>query len=222
MAASQNGRSTIWAGPTSRSPELGTTEIWRFINDSGTAYPMHMHLVAFQVLDRDGFTKGAGGEIIPNGNPQAPPAEETAEALALVAPNEILRVIARFGGPQVVRLPLSHPRARGQRDDASVSDGPVRGRRSIRRRPAMTARRSARRLQRGAGSRNSAAGRYVQWWSISMTVAGQVISVTTTAGMTAAQVAQAWRTRRERGAPGLGSPRPGSRVITDGDISGST
>jgi spore coat protein A len=76
---------------------LGTTEIWRFINDSGVSHPMHMHLVAFQVLDRDGFTKGPGGEIIPNGNPQLPPAEERGfKDTAMVAPNQILRVIARF------------------------------------------------------------------------------------------------------------------------------
>ena len=78
-------------------PELGTIEIWRFINDSGVAHPMHMHLVAFQILDRDGFTTGAGGEIIPNGSPQAPPAEENGwKDTALVGPNQILRVIARF------------------------------------------------------------------------------------------------------------------------------
>jgi spore coat protein A len=76
---------------------LGTTEIWRFINDSGTSHPMHMHLVAFQVLDRDGFTTGPGGEIVPNGSPQLPPAEERGwKDTALVGPNEILRVIARF------------------------------------------------------------------------------------------------------------------------------
>jgi spore coat protein A len=78
-------------------PVLGTTEIWRFINDSGVSHPMHMHLVFFQILDRDGFTRGAGGEIIPNGNPQAPPLEESGwKDTAMVAPNEILRVIARF------------------------------------------------------------------------------------------------------------------------------
>ena len=58
-------------------PELGTTEIWRFINDSGVSHPMHMHLVFFQILDRDGFTDGAGRDH-PDGNPQPPPAEETA------------------------------------------------------------------------------------------------------------------------------------------------
>jgi len=80
-------------------PELGTTEIWRYINDSGVSHPMHMHLVMFQVLDRDGFTKGPNGEIIPNGTPQAPPAEEKGwKDTAMVAPNQILRVIARFEG----------------------------------------------------------------------------------------------------------------------------
>ena len=78
-------------------PELGTTEIWRFINDSGVSHPMHMHLVMFQVLDRDGFTTGPDGVVVPNGSPQAPPAEERGwKDTAMVAPNQILRVIARF------------------------------------------------------------------------------------------------------------------------------
>jgi spore coat protein A len=78
-------------------PVLGTTEIWRFINDSNVSHPMHMHLVFFQVLDRDGFTRGPGGEIIPDGNPQPPPPEESGwKDTAMVAPGEILRVIARF------------------------------------------------------------------------------------------------------------------------------
>jgi spore coat protein A len=80
-------------------PELGTVEIWRYINDSGVSHPMHMHLVMFQILDRDGFTKGTNGEIIPNGTPQAPPAEEDGwKDTAMVAPNQILRVVTRFAG----------------------------------------------------------------------------------------------------------------------------
>jgi cysteine-rich repeat protein len=78
-------------------PELGETEIWRFINDSGVSHPMHMHLVFFQILDREGFTTGPGGEIIPDGNPQPPLAEEDGwKDTAMVGPNEILRVIVRF------------------------------------------------------------------------------------------------------------------------------
>jgi spore coat protein A len=78
-------------------PELGTTEIWRFINDSNVSHPMHMHLVFFQILDRDGFTTGGGGEIIPDGNPQPPEPQELGwKDTAMVGPGEIVRVIARF------------------------------------------------------------------------------------------------------------------------------
>jgi len=80
-------------------PELGSIEIWRYVNDSGVSHPMHMHLVQFQVLDRDSFTKDANGQIIPGGNPQPPPAEEDGwKDTVMVGPNEIVRVIARFEG----------------------------------------------------------------------------------------------------------------------------
>ncbi|HEY3175854.1 MAG TPA: multicopper oxidase domain-containing protein [Candidatus Polarisedimenticolia bacterium] len=80
-------------------PELGTTEIWRFVNDSGVSHPMHMHLVAFQVLDRDTFTKDPNGQVVPGGSPQPPPAEENGwKDTVMVAPDEIARVIMRFDG----------------------------------------------------------------------------------------------------------------------------
>ncbi len=78
-------------------PELGTVEIWRFINDSGAAHPMHLHLVFFQVLERQEFTIGAGDEIIPVGDPVPPPEWERGwKDTAMVYPGEMLRVIARF------------------------------------------------------------------------------------------------------------------------------
>ncbi len=80
-------------------PQLGSVEIWRYINDSGVSHPMHMHLVMFQILDRDGFTTGPGGEVIPNGTPQPPPAEENGwKDTVMVPPGQIVRVIARFDG----------------------------------------------------------------------------------------------------------------------------
>ncbi len=78
-------------------PELDTTEIWRFVNDSGVSHPMHMHLVMFQVLDRDTFTKDPNGAIIPGGHPQPPPPEENGwKDTVMVAPGEMVRVIAHF------------------------------------------------------------------------------------------------------------------------------
>jgi len=78
-------------------PQLGTTEIWRFINASGVSHPMHLHLVSFQILDRDGFTTDPNGTIVPDGNPQPPAAEEAGwKDTAMVGPGQILRIIARF------------------------------------------------------------------------------------------------------------------------------
>jgi hypothetical protein len=77
-------------------PELGTTEVWRFLNRSGVMHPMHMHLVMFQVLDRQAFTT-VGGDIVPVGAPVPPPAGEAGwKDTVQVAPAEIVRVIVRF------------------------------------------------------------------------------------------------------------------------------
>jgi hypothetical protein len=77
-------------------PELQDTEIWRFVNLSGMTHPMHMHLVMFQVLDRQSFEL-IGGEITPIGSPvPAPPHEAGWKDTVQVGPNEIVRVIARF------------------------------------------------------------------------------------------------------------------------------
>jgi spore coat protein A len=69
-------------------PQLGTTEIWRFINDGNSVHPMHMHLVFFQVLDRQPI--GGGGSTPPEPNEIG--WKDTAKAL----PNQMTRLIARF------------------------------------------------------------------------------------------------------------------------------
>jgi hypothetical protein len=57
---------------------------------------MHMHLVSFQILDRQPFVL-QGGAIVPTGPPVPPDASEAGwKDTAPVGPNEILRVIARF------------------------------------------------------------------------------------------------------------------------------
>jgi spore coat protein A len=77
-------------------PVLGTTEVWSFINRSGAMHPMHMHLVLFQVLDRQSFAI-AGDTIVPTGPRIPPAANETGwKDTVRVNTNEIVRVIARF------------------------------------------------------------------------------------------------------------------------------
>jgi spore coat protein A len=77
-------------------PQLGTTEIWSFVNRSGVTHPMHMHLVMFQVLDEQAF-EIQNGVVVPIG-PRVPPPPEAAgwKDTVPVPPDEIVRVIARF------------------------------------------------------------------------------------------------------------------------------
>jgi spore coat protein A len=202
-------------------PELGTVEIWRFINDSGVAHPMHMHLVAFQVLDRDGFTKGPGGEIIPNGSPQLPPPEERGwKDTAIVMPNQILRVIARFEdykGKYAYHCHiLEHEDHEMMRQFQSVLCG------DAQLDPAETCDDGGTAALDGCGTScdveefvrfgGTAAG-----GSVSVIVGGQLVTITTTAGQTAEQVAQALAAAMN--AQGIAATAQGARVITTSDIS---
>lgn len=74
-------------------PDLGNTEIWEWHNDTGMMHPMHMHLVAFQILDR--YALDAGG--VRTGPPIPPePYESGWKDTALAGPRTVTRVIARF------------------------------------------------------------------------------------------------------------------------------
>jgi spore coat protein A len=77
-------------------PRLGSTEIWSWINRSGVTHPMHMHLVSFQILDRQDFDI-VQGVVTPVGPRVPPPANEAGwKDTVAAAPNQITRVIARF------------------------------------------------------------------------------------------------------------------------------
>jgi spore coat protein A len=80
------------------TPRLGSTEIWTFINRSPIMHPMHVHLVQFQLLDRQPF-QIVDNRITPTG-PRIPPTpleagwKDTVQA----NPSELTRVITRFEG----------------------------------------------------------------------------------------------------------------------------
>ncbi len=80
----------------SELPKLGDTEVWSFINRSGMFHPMHMHLVFFQVLDREQFSE-VDGLVVPSGVRVSPsPGESGWKDTVQVNSREIVRVIARF------------------------------------------------------------------------------------------------------------------------------
>jgi hypothetical protein len=77
-------------------PQLGSTEIWEFVNPTVVPHPMHMHLVFFQVLNRQTF-QIVDNQVEPTGSPIPPGPHETGwKDTARAEPGQILRVIARF------------------------------------------------------------------------------------------------------------------------------
>ena len=48
--------SIAWHSPTTENPKKNDTEIWEIYNATGDAHPVHLHLVHFEVLNRQEFT----------------------------------------------------------------------------------------------------------------------------------------------------------------------
>jgi len=46
---------TKWDATTTETPQEGTTEVWEFVNLTADAHPMHLHLVQFQLINRQAF-----------------------------------------------------------------------------------------------------------------------------------------------------------------------
>jgi spore coat protein A len=94
----------MWDDPVTETPRLGTVEIWNIVNASGDAHPVHIHLVQFQVLNRQKFDVNkytATGQINLIGNPTPPdPNEQLAwKDTIKTYPDALTRVIARFELP---------------------------------------------------------------------------------------------------------------------------
>jgi spore coat protein A len=93
-----------WDDPITEDPKAGTTEVWSFANATGDVHPIHMHLVQFQVINRQGFDTKAfmlNGKLNYAGLPMPPESNErpawkdTVKTYA----GMITRVIAKFDLP---------------------------------------------------------------------------------------------------------------------------
>ncbi len=86
--------------PVTEKPVLNTTEIWRFVNTTEDVHPMHIHLVQFNILDRQPFDVDAymmDDTLIFTGPPVPPDPNEMGWKDTFRAhPGQVTRVIARF------------------------------------------------------------------------------------------------------------------------------
>lgn len=93
-----------WDDPITEDPKAGSTEIWSFANTTGDVHPMHIHLVQFQVLNRQPFdakTYATTGKLNLTGIPMPPESNERPawkDTIKTYA-HYITRVIAKFDLP---------------------------------------------------------------------------------------------------------------------------
>ena len=106
-----------WHAPITENPGVGDTEIWEIYNATGDAHPIHVHLVHFEMLNRQSFvadvikqsthqhngTQGIGFRL-ENINIQGTardidPAESTRRDMVMALPGEVTRIKMTFGKP---------------------------------------------------------------------------------------------------------------------------
>ncbi|GAB4074775.1 outer spore coat copper-dependent laccase CotA [Barrientosiimonas marina] len=91
----------LWMDPVTETPALGSTEIWSFINVTAFTHPIHIHLIQFQVVNRQPFDLdlyNQDGSIVFTGPATPPePNERVWKDTVAAHSGEITRVIAEFG-----------------------------------------------------------------------------------------------------------------------------
>jgi spore coat protein A len=92
-----------WHDDITENPMVGDTEIWTVYNATADAHPVHLHLVSFQIVDRQAYkadvdpVTGAHTNIRLVGKPKPPAPEERGwKDTARMLPGEVTRVIAKF------------------------------------------------------------------------------------------------------------------------------
>jgi FtsP/CotA-like multicopper oxidase with cupredoxin domain len=109
--------SLTWAQPLTENPGLGDTELWEIYNATGDAHPVHLHLVHFEVMNREGFTATAVEQPTPqhngtqgvgfrlegiatDGNVTGPAvSEQTRRDMVMALPGEVTRIKMTFDKP---------------------------------------------------------------------------------------------------------------------------
>lgn len=91
----------MWMDPVTENPAVGAVETWEFYNFTADAHPMHVHEVAFEVVDRQPitFTEDMGHIMnIQLAGPSRPPEawESGLKDTVIAYPGEVTRVKAQF------------------------------------------------------------------------------------------------------------------------------
>jgi FtsP/CotA-like multicopper oxidase with cupredoxin domain len=93
-----------WMDPVTENPAVGATEVWEIYNTTADAHPMHIHEIAFEVVNREGLVLNAKGEVVEpiklDGNTTAPePWESGFKDTVIAYPGQVTRLKAHFTSP---------------------------------------------------------------------------------------------------------------------------
>jgi spore coat protein A len=93
-----------WMDPVTENPAVGATEIWEIYNTTADAHPMHIHEIAFEVVNREGLVLDAEGEVVEpiqlDGTITPPePWERGFKDTVIAYPGQVTRLKARFTTP---------------------------------------------------------------------------------------------------------------------------
>ncbi len=95
----------LWMDPVTENPAVGATELWEMYNTTVDAHPMHIHEIAFEVVNREGLvTTGEDGEVAQpiqlDGNITPPePWEHGFKDTVVAYPGQVTRLRAQFKTP---------------------------------------------------------------------------------------------------------------------------
>jgi bilirubin oxidase len=93
-----------WEEQITEMPSVGATETWELFNTTEDAHPIHLHLVQFQILNRQQLATDSSGALAmplhPAGSPMKPESWETGTKDTIIAyPGQVARVRATFDMP---------------------------------------------------------------------------------------------------------------------------
>jgi FtsP/CotA-like multicopper oxidase with cupredoxin domain len=92
-----------WMDPVTEDPAVNTTEVWEYYNGTADAHPMHIHEVAFQVVNRQDLAV-EGEEVVQPvqlvGDSTPPESWENGWKDTVIAyPGQVTRLRLRFTNP---------------------------------------------------------------------------------------------------------------------------
>ena len=93
----------LWMDPVTENPLVGATEMWEIYNATGDGHPMHVHEVAFEVVNRQPIFVNEDThevQVVPGSVPRLPEPWETGFKDTVIAyPGEVTRIKAQFNTP---------------------------------------------------------------------------------------------------------------------------